>query len=1348
MAGNDKSNIGAVSVDAGGLVNKLAFSKGMLWSTYSVETECLLDGTAGQILAMEALPPLDFVEGKCGSTGTGGSDGSRNTITLIALSSDRSSFAVSVEPKVSVLHRWARPTAERIDPTVFDRCEQSTQASSNYASTYASSYVSSCASSYLSTSTYASTAADPKQVSLGQPTPLPFLPCLSWGWALVSGGGNSVTPILARAWGSCLQFLRASFPDSDGAPDDGAINWPAFGLHDEFNAPSPVVALNWLGKRSLVYLTITNEFTIVDTVIMTMQENLDFSSMNLVYAEFALSRPTTSTRGPGSNICTTFMNSIRSSDDRLMVLCQEEVKQITVLGMRQQIASLEEGGQWLEALALALDHFESTIVSQEDRRRDQISKNEQSESMLSDPSLLSEDEVWMAELLMRYLKLAIENAPESSSPQFSFSTNKFSDTINFAHSHFEMLSGVCFEYCIVTRRLDLLFGRIFQCFYEARYINVFLDVMESYILNDKLKYVAPEAMALFVEHCKDIKDLQVVERCLLHMETNLMDFDSILSLLKKNLLFTGMFHVYCNGLDDFVSPMELLFEGLFDATDDRSNRRRVDIGERDANSNQLEKYGYKALLYLEYSFNGKYFPKGDAIHPEERLQTIRRDLLDLLFRESYLPQPHARAYGLNHSINGIRTSSHPYLRVLLLIDTNAFLDCLSIVLDDPLARFESTYSDSSIFEYGVGQNVALPHVTLPQLERKVNEILPDRQHLTRVLSSVIMPNSIANANRLLAPTGDCMPSLPDASKPLYLDFLAKYLKKGVVAVPKYVTTEVFTHLCTKKDASEEDVLSLLISISQTSFDLDEILHTVEDAGMTRSALVLHKVGVAQSIDRIGMKEKCEDHFNGAIDCFLTGKEPDFQLGLFSYVRQECAGENTSSIPPEERCNDSCTNAILRNIVLRRLHDFIKVDPIHSAHLVADIFVEDIDRILTSLNGVDNGRVEYEFLNAIISGGLAKVDTVSSQELSANLSFDHHHRYLALMVQFQPDSVYRYLSSSRSYRLDDALKLCQERRITDASAYLLERMGDVSGALQLMLKSLDTRMMTLKHLLRENTGFRGVSRRISANKRWKFHNEAAEKEISGVKQILVAILGLCERNKNEHLTLDNERGPLLWFHVLDRLAHSKSVLRISKESDEQNTSSISTVLSELLLMTMQRMISNVSLYDLMHKITTDYAGSDLGEFREMLVSMLKTYSSELDVCSNAVDVMYHDIRSMCIEKKKLKVRGAYVYRKPYSASPSGTTNEVFKNRIKKSYLGISYDPIHDKSTNALYALKKNRQEIQHESSSGRRGRYQPQLNLLTMSEKRFSLQRRSYSNNFVQCRQVGVLSEAQHVGGLL
>merc|ERR1712176_1356179 len=131
----------------------------------------------------------------------------------------------------------------------------------------------------------------------------------------------------------------------------------------------------------------------------------------------------------------------------------------------------------------------------------------------------------------------------------------------------------------------------------------------------------------------------------------------------------------------------------------------------------------------------------------------------------------------------------------------------------------------------------------------------------------------------------------------------------------------------------------------------------------------------------------------------------------------------------------------------------------------------------------------------------------------------------------------------------------------------------------------------------------------------------------------AVLDLCERNKNDHLTLNNERGPLLWFHVLDRLVNAKNMLHLTKDS----TSAMSTVLSELLLMTMQRMISNVPLYELIHKITRDHARSDLGEFREMLVSMLKTYSSELDVCSSAVDVMFYDIRRMSYEKKMLKVR---------------------------------------------------------------------------------------------------------------
>ncbi|KAL7538868.1 hypothetical protein ACHAXR_009417, partial [Thalassiosira sp. AJA248-18] len=1383
------NEIGAVSVDAGGLVNKLVFSKGRLWSsTYSVETECLLDGTAGQILAMDALPPLDLASSSLlGSGGNGMMNKNKNNnhyhpsvhkIVLIALSSGRSSFAVSVEPKVSVLHRWARPSTERIDPTIGqdDRLTQvSSVASSAYydnddddaaaPSTYVSSYGgTSYVSSYVSTSTYLSNSTmepsppkPPKPLDVNS-TPVPYLPCLSWGWALVSGGGHSVTPILARAWGCCLQFLRASYPERDdndenNANDDAAdeIHWPAFGTHDEFDACAPVVALNWLGKRSLVYLTLTNEFTIIDTVIMTMQERLDFSGMKLVYAEFALSR-SRQRQQPDSNARMTFMNSIRCSDNRLLVLCQDEIKEITVLGMREQIISLEDGGQWLEALALALDHYESTL----DRRRGNASASSSSSlkhldammmtSSSANPSLLlTEDEIWMAELLMRYLILAIDNAPvESSSPmEFSFSNSKLPNRLNLAESHFEMLSGVCLEFCIVTRRLDLLFGPIFRCFYEARYINVFLDVMETYVLNDKLKYIAPEAMVLFVAHCKDMKDLSMVERCLLHMDCSLMDYHSILSLLKRNALYTGLFHVFSTGLDDYISPLEILFEAVFDSADaaeDLYVDRRKDGFPR----NNFERYGYKAILYLQHCFNGKTFPKGNEILPEERVQTLQPELFELLFREiSNSPQQQrTEQQRRNSSFRGVRGLSYPYLRALILVDTKAFLDCLAIVLDDPRARFAETPNQMhplGSWEVEYESDEMVRKFGSPEGGKNDLQLLPDRQHLVNILSSIIMSDSMIDSSYHLGSRKQ-LTLLSIKAKHFFLDFLANYLKLGVITAPKYLTGEVFIRLCNKRGASEDDILSLLHALPRSSYELDEVLYTVERVQMTRGALFLHKAGVTMSIDRDGLLEKCQHHFNRAIDCYLKDDDEDFKKGIFAYARKECSGRNVS---------------MLRNVVLQRLPELVKLDAVHTAHLIGEIFVEEIDMILSSLKGIESGRVEYAFLHAIISGNLDKVDMVAAQELSANLTVDHHHSYLLLMTKFQPDIVYRYLSTNRNYRLDDALKLCQERKITDASAYLLERLGDVSGALKLMLETLDTRMITLKNILDHsvsaNLSLR-KGRRPADPKSSVYQNETAEKEVVRIKQILSAVLDLCERNKNDHLTLDNERGPLLWFHVLDRLVNTKSLLRMSKDSTMESTSiAMSAVLSELLLLTMQRMISNVSLYELMHKITRDHAGSDLGEFREMLVSMLMTYSSELDVCSTALDVMYYDIRTMSYDKKSLKVRGTLVHECPKLISknsfldvgPAGICDVSSRGHAHRNNAHKLSADEKSSAHNAVSLLQQRRRSERHQARrTGKRIRRGGKIiNLMTASEYPGSV------GGAHGIRQVGGLSEAQHVGRL-
>lgn len=62
--------------------------------------------------------------------------------------------------------------------------------------------------------------------------------------------------------------------------------------------------------------------------------------------------------------------------------------------------------------------------------------------------------------------------------------------------------------------------------------------------------------------------------------------------------------------------------------------------------------------------------------------------------------------------------------------------------------------------------------------------------------------------------------------------------------------------------------------------------------------------------------------------------------------------------------------------------------------------------------------------------------------------------MQLLCQFEPHAVLRFLESYENYRLEHCLKLCQEYGITDAAIFLLERVGDVASALNLVLKDLD------------------------------------------------------------------------------------------------------------------------------------------------------------------------------------------------------------------------------------------------------------------------------------------------------
>jgi vacuolar protein sorting-associated protein 8 len=1324
-----------LSVDSSGLVNKMTFAKNLLWANYSVDTECLLDGTAGQILAAHVLPPYSAVKPFLRPESLARV---LCNLTLISLSSERSSFVVAVDPKVHVLHRWARPPADRT-------CTLSSEESPHLSPILSSS---------------------------NEPF---YLPCIAWGWALLSGGGNVVMPILARGWGCCLQLLCASFPTRDleeSAPSRGeeaVMHWPAFGIHHEIDAKSPIVSMEWLNERSLAYLTASYEFTLVDTVMMTLLERLDFSNLKLVYAEFTLSRASEKLNGDMVNSvsggsCTTFLNSTRCSDERIMIICQDELRCISIVGARRRISALEADGEWLEALAFALDHYENTVLSQEDRRRDPNARKDLTRHPEFSVAKTDEEE-WIAKLLVRYLNLAVENAPDVSvdpSTSTPYSTQAVSSRIDLAQSHFQMLAGVCVEFCVATRRLDLLFGPIFRRFESAGYVAVFLDVLEPYVLNDKLKYIAPEVMSYLVEHFKSTNGIASVERCLLHMDCTIMDFDSILTLLRTHEMYSALFYVFNQGLDDYVTPLEIILEKLFSEADvgGATPQRRKD----GVLQNDFEQLGYKSLLYIQACFNGKTFPQENLLEPDDRAYTVKAELLRFLLQERYTPSSHVKKpINLIPEV-GQRSMLFPYFRILLLVDPRGMLHTISIALDSsktPPLEAHSRSASESVDDWVDGGSTKSNAVAVP---------LPDLQEIMIDIAAILLPKSPTDQT-----LSETIVFRSRGAVGAYLDFAANYIINGTIRMEKSIVFKILSRVAgqykaagdiSSRQSYQRKTMDILSALSRDSYDPDKVLAVFNDSGMHRAALLLHQQ-VASSwyfveLDDIVLRSQ---HFLSAIDCYVEDDDPLFRMEVFQYIKKECSGVAAASQP-----SDDSRPTSLRDALFTRLAVLVDMDALLTARLVAELLVDDLDHVIDSLSG----KSQFMFLQVIVSGELVEVDPVAGSVL--NLTMDHHHTYLTLMAKLHPEMVYDYLSTHDNYRTEECLRLCEEHDIADASAYLLERMGKVTNALQLILQTLEARMMGLKRTIRgvgvdsirNHTNRPFAPGKPSRGTTVTFPSKL-ESEVDGVRRILIVALDLCERNSGSFTPPSSDSVQVaskykqseLWFSVLDRLINAKGFLRLSKEQPE-HAKLMSGVLSELLRLTMQRMVSSVPLSDLVRKVTADHSGSQIGELREMVEGLLATYGFELEVVKGAVMAFYDDVRLMKGQQHKLQLQGASVQtvmnaelsRNKGKDTNSTTTTAPLINLgvLRVSGRGnatvVSEDRVSSslRAENGLIGAMKRLRSRRGFGDDTADALHASHVSMMTMTDRMFYEQ--ETEPNVDGERLVGVLGEAEHRGRLI
>lgn len=107
---------------------------------------------------------------------------------------------------------------------------------------------------------------------------------------------------------------------------------------------------------------------------------------------------------------------------------------------------------------------------------------------------------------------------------------------------------------------------------------------------------------------------------------------------------------------------------------------------------------------------------------------------------------------------------------------------------------------------------------------------------------------------------------------------------------------------------------------------------------------------------------------------------------------------------------------------------------------------------------------FIYLAIFIISSLSKlffIEGICCCNCSRNLVFIFCHvLILQLLCKYEGGSVLKFLEMFDSYRVEHCLRLCQEYGIIDASAFLLERVGDVGSALSLTLSDLYDKFVEL------------------------------------------------------------------------------------------------------------------------------------------------------------------------------------------------------------------------------------------------------------------------------------------------
>lgn len=491
--------------------------------------------------------------------------------------------------------------------------------------------------------------------------------CLAWFPSVrlktaKDGKENSDTK-LVYCWSNVLTVLDVEVrqPESISGKDKP----PELFFHprSRWRCEEAIVAVQWLSRSVIGLLTISQQMIILEDPSLHVMESVDLLQKQIYHLDLfsaQLHQVVEQTDNEHSDlhgvIADGFYQSFRVYKGRIFLLGVNDVSIGVVSNWADRLTALLEHGDNVAAMQLAKHYWtgESGGVTV-GLPEDPVARH----------ALVGER---LLDLITASVRYTLFEAQEQLS--------------------LHALVAECFDACVTMDEQDFLFDQVYEPFKDAAKEDEFLEILETYIMDDEIHFVPPPVV-------KDLVDLFVARDQITHLEEVLcrldprtLDIDQVTALCKTHYLYDALIFVWNEALQDYVTPFMDLLALVRDTKD-------VDIDDEDIAAESAR----KVFTYLAYALTGRKYPQGTFMD-EEEAERHKAGLYKYLFADAYVPWPTPSSPKFITRLEGADEPSFPYLRLLLEYDAASFMSMMSEAFEDPFLNSSSDEANGSLIMNG------------------------------------------------------------------------------------------------------------------------------------------------------------------------------------------------------------------------------------------------------------------------------------------------------------------------------------------------------------------------------------------------------------------------------------------------------------------------------------------------------------------------------------------------------------------------------------------------------------------------------------------------------------------------